>query len=141
MATDTTSTTSPVTAPKSKLRGWIIKIALLVLVIFSGYIYWFYYNAYSKGDRIGKDIKISTKGNIFKTTEGYLTEGCRDIISAPTTFVFSVIDKQVEEKLILLQLDPNACIRLQYEEYRKTLPWRGDSHYVIVGAEKLEVKP
>jgi hypothetical protein len=138
MATDTTTTTP---APKSKLRGWVIKFALLVVLIFSGYIYWFYFNVYSQGDRIGKDVKISNKGNVFKTTEGYLTEGCRDIISAPTSFVFSVQDKQVEEQILALQLDPNACIRLQYEEYRRTLPWRGDSKYIIISAQKLDVNP
>ena len=128
-------------APKNKLRGWIIKISALLLLILTAYFYWNYFNAYSEGDRIGKDIKISSKGNIFKTCEGYITEGCRDVVSNPITFMFSVNDAVVEEKLKQFQLDPNACVRLKYKELRKTLPWRGDSHYLIIDAEKLDTTP
>lgn len=122
---------------RKKIRGWVIKILLVLLLIIAFVVYWKYYNAYSNGDRIGKDLKISTRGNIFKTCEGYFTEGCRDVVSNPVTFSFSVSDEEVEKKLLQYQLDPNACVKLTYVEYRNTLFWRGDSKYIIIAAEEL----
>ncbi len=135
--TSSSNTTQP-PATKSKLRGWIIKISIGILLVLGLIFYWNYYNPYSEGERIGKDLKISNKGNIFKTCEGYFTEGCRDVVSNPVTFTFSVADSKVEETLLQLQLDPNACIQVTYKEFRKTLFWRGDSKYIITKASKLE---
>lgn len=104
------------------------------------YIYWMYYNPYIVGSRIGRDLKMSTKGNILKTNEGYLTEGCRDFIGNSPVFTFSVEDDAIEKKLIDLQLRPEACFELKYKEYRKTLPWQGDSKYVVVDAMELQGK-
>lgn len=122
---------------RNPVRKWVIRISLLVLAVISFSIYWLYYNPYSKGSRIGKDLKISTKGNIFKTNEGYFTEGCRDVIGNLPIFTFSISDDAVQKTLEELQLKPTACIEVRYEEYRRTLPWRGDSKYVIVGAREL----
>jgi hypothetical protein len=135
---NSTNTSQQPVAPKSKVRSWIIKISIGILLVLGLIFYWNYYNAYSEGERIGKDLKISNKGNIFKTCEGYFTEGCREMVSNPITFTFSVADSKVEEQLLKLQLDPNACIRMSYKEYRKTLFWRGDSKYIITQASKLE---
>ena len=99
-----------------------------------------FYNTYSEGSRIGRDLKISTKGNIFKTNEGYLTEGCRDFIGNSPVFAFSVQDDIIEQKLLELQQSPEACFELKYKEYRRTLPWRGDSKYVVVDATELQGK-
>ncbi len=125
---------------KNPFRKWVIRILLIFILLMFLLMYWFYYNPYSKGSRIGKDLKISTKGNIFKTNEGYFTEGCRDVIGSPPIFTFSISDENVEKTLLELQLKPKACIELQYEEYRRTLPWRGDSKYIIVGAKELVVE-
>ena len=135
-----TETSNPNTKPKSSFRKWGIRILLVLILLFGFNFYWMHYNAYSRGSRIGKDLKISTKGNIFKTNEGYFTEGCRDVIGNPPVFTFSFSDEVVEKMLLELQLKPKACIELEYEEYRKTLPWRGDSKYVIVGARELPVQ-
>ncbi len=135
--TETSSLTNQPGSTRKKVRGWIIKILIGLVLILGFVIYWKYYNAYSEGDRIGKDLKISTRGNLFKTCEGYLTEGCRDVVSNPVTFTFSVSDEEVEKKLLQYQLDPNSCVKLTYVEYRNTLFWRGDSKYVVVAAEEL----
>jgi hypothetical protein len=131
------SSNNQTTEKRNPFRKWLIRISLIVIAVLSFSIYWLYYNPYSKGSRIGKDLKISTKGNIFKTNEGYFTEGCRDVIGNLPIFTFSISDETVEKTLEALQLKPTACIEVQYEEYRRTLPWRGDSKYVIVGAREL----
>ncbi len=128
------------TAPRSRFRKWLLISLSVIIFIMSFIIYWKYYNTYSSGDRVGKDLKISTRGNVFKTCEGYFTEGCRDLMGQVTTFTFSVADDAVEAKLLQLQLEPSACIRLKYEQKRSTLPWRGETVYIIVEAERLEEK-
>jgi hypothetical protein len=125
-------------AKTNTARKWIFRISALIILFLTFYIYWMYFNAYSEGSRIGRDLKISTKGNIFKTCEGYLTEGCRDVIGNSPVFTFSVEDEAVEKKLLELQLMPRACVELQYKEFRRTLPWRGDSKYVIYDAVLLQ---
>jgi hypothetical protein len=135
----TNSTTTPTETPAPKVWRKRLFIASAVLVfILSIVIWWRYFKAYSEGERIGKDIKISTRGNVFKTCEGYFTEGCRDVVGNPILFTFSVADEAVEEKLKQLQLEPNACIQLTYKETNHTLSWRGESNYLITDAKRLD---
>jgi hypothetical protein len=119
-------------------KNRLILFIALTIILLSIIVWWRYYKAYSEGDRIGKDIKISTRGDLFKTCEGYFTEGCRDVVSGPTQFLFSVNDPTVEDKLKQLQLEPNVCVQLTYRETNNTLPWRGESVYLITDAKRLE---
>lgn len=136
----TTTVGNPENTSKNPVKKWFIRILILLAAIMVFYIYWMYYNPYSEGSRIGRDLKMSTKGNIFKTNEGYLTEGCRDFIGNSPVFTFSVEDEVVEKKLLELHLSPEACFELKYKEYRRTLPWRGDSRYVVIDAMELKGK-
>ena len=66
-----------------KFIRWFIFIVVLIFLLFG---YWKYYYTYSDGLQGGKMQKISKRGNIFKTWEGYL------LISPstdPTTGTFS----------------------------------------------------
>jgi len=79
-------------APRKKLtsfqRSWrIIRIILLLILIFC--VYWFYFNKYSDGERTGVLVKISRKGNIFKTNEGEMWLSCRQMTN-PEKFYFSI---------------------------------------------------
>lgn len=136
----TSVNTSTTAKSHSPFRKWFIRILLLIVLFLGFYIYWMYFNVYSEGSRIGRDLKVSTKGNVFKTCEGYISEGCRDLIGNPPVFVFSVSDEAIEKKLLELQLKPKSCFELKYVEYRRSLPWRGDSHYVITDAIELAVE-
>ncbi|MBI2730398.1 MAG: 6-phosphogluconate dehydrogenase [Sphingobacteriales bacterium] len=111
---------------------WSIILILLLTGIFLGY--WFYYNPYSEGERKGTLIKISRKGNVFKTFEGEMWLSCRQTVNAEK-FLFSIGTEVVADSLIKLQ---DECVQLKYKEYRLSLPWRGDSHYVITGYERVK---
>ena len=131
-------TTPPVAPRKSVWKKRLLMVVLIVLGLLSLIVWWRYYKPYSDGERIGKDLKISTRGDVFKTCEGYFTEGCRDVLNNTSMFTFSVIDSQVEEQLKQLQLEPNACVYVRYIQTNHTLPWRGESQYIIVEAKRLE---
>ena len=107
---------------------------LVVLAILALAIYWFYFNIKSNGDRKGVLIKFSHKGNIFKTDEGEMWLGCRQTVNAEKYF-FSVTNDSIATILKNLQ---DECLQLEYKEYRATLPWRGDSKYIVYGVKKIE---
>jgi hypothetical protein len=131
-------TNSDITKPKKSnwFRNFLLKVALFFIIIVSVYVYWFYYNVYSDGDRTGVLTKISRKGNIFKTYEGEMMIG--NIVQSTTGFVnekfyFSVADKSIADTLIKLQ---GQRVTLQYQQYRKNIDWRGDAEYIITGYTK-----
>lgn len=107
---------------------------LFLLVLLAGFlIYWFYFNVYSDGERKGTLIKITHKGNVFKTDEGEMWLSCRNTINAEK-FFFSVTNDSVA--LVLKNLQ-DECVQLTYKQYRAVLPWRGDSKYIVTGVLKL----
>ncbi|WP_304197439.1 6-phosphogluconate dehydrogenase [Flavobacterium alvei] len=110
----------------------IIITAILTLALVCYFA--FLYNAtYSEGVRSGELIKFSSKGIIFKTYEGELSQG----ISGAQIFSFSVLDS--EEKVIsdLKELEGHY-VKLTYIERYKTFPWWGDSKYFITEVQKEE---
>jgi hypothetical protein len=105
-----------------------IGIAVLSVVCYFAFLY----NAtYSEGVRSGELIKFSSKGIIFKTYEGELSQG----ISGAQIFSFSVLDNQ--EKVIAdLKEMEGHYVKLTYVERYKTFPWWGDSKYFITEVKK-----
>ena len=85
-----------------------------------------YYVPYSKGTRAGELIKMSKKGNIFKTWEGEISQG----ISGAQIFSFSILDddQEVIEQLNELQ---GRYVKIEYTERYKTFFIWGDSKYFV----------
>lgn len=121
---------------KNAFRNFLWKFCLVLVLIISFLIYWYYYNVKSEGTRTVYLVKISHKGNIFKTYEG---EALVSIGASPQTsitadkFVYSVTSKALYDSLTRYE---GQKMTLKYEQYRKTLPWRGDSDYVVIGIAK-----
>lgn len=109
------------------------KMIIIILLIGAGLIYWFYYNVYSSGNRDGILIKITKKGNVFKTLEGEMWLSCRQMLNSEK-FYFSIEDQQLADSLTNMQ---DQCVKLSYKQYRGTLPWRGDSKYIVVGVKSM----
>jgi len=121
-------------ASRKSFRKGFRTFILVVVAILALAIYWFYFNIKSNGDRKGVLIKFSHKGNIFKTDEGEMWLGCRQTVNAEKYF-FSVTNDSIATVLKNLQ---DECLQLEYKEYRATLPWRGDSKYIVYGVKKIE---
>ena len=115
------------------MRGFLWKIILVVVILVVGLVYWFFFNVYSAGERKGTLIKITKKGNVFKTVEGEMWLSCRQMMNAEK-FYFSIEDQKLTDSLESLQ---DECVQLSYKQYRRTLPWRGDSKYIVVGFERV----
>ena len=125
-------------APKKKhgFRKFLWRFSILFILVMAFLVYWFYYNTRSDGTRTVYLVKISHKGNIFKTYEGeaLVSIGANPQTSITTEkFVYSVTSKALYDSLTKYE---GQKIKLKYHEYRKTLPWRGDSKYIVIGFEK-----
>jgi hypothetical protein len=118
---------------QKKAGRFLRKILIITILLASFAIYWFFFNKYSNGERKGTLIKITHKGNVFKTDEGEMWLSCRQTIN-PEKFYFSVTNDSVATVLKNLQ---DECVQVTYVQYRATLPWRGDSKYIVTGVNPI----
>jgi hypothetical protein len=106
----------------------LLLVPLFILLLVVGYVYWFYYSVYSDGSREGVLMKISRKGNIFKTYEAEILQpGFRSGSGAvmANTFKFSVVVPEVAKQL---ETVAGQTVKVHYVQYRRALPWRGDNY-------------
>ena len=130
------SDTNALPKRKNRFRGFLWKFCLVTVLVLSFLFYWYYYNVKSEGTRTVYLVKISHKGNLFKTYEG---EALVSIGANPQTsitadkFIYSVASKSLYDSLTKYE---GQKMTLQYHQYRKTLPWRGESDYIVFGFAK-----
>lgn len=113
--------------------GKYIALFLVVFLLVGGTIFWWkYYYTYSDGSRSGMLQKLSHKGNLFKTYEGELVlssvASTANVALASEKFYFSVASDSIAKKMMLSE---GKRVRLHYEQKKGTLPWRGDSEYIV----------
>lgn len=112
-----------------KFVRWFVFILILVL---GAFMYWKYFYTYSDGGRSGLLQKFSRRGNVFKTYEGELVlssvASTNNVALASEKFFFSVTNDSVAK---LMQSYEGKRVRLHYKEKNGTLPWRGDSKYIV----------
>ncbi|MGI8952654.1 MAG: hypothetical protein ACR2FN_13850 [Chitinophagaceae bacterium] len=111
----------------------IINVSILIIVIiFAGWFYWKYYYTYSDGNRSGLLQKFSHRGNFFKTYEGELvlnsliTNGTGPI--SAEKFYFSVVDDSLGKTMSNYE---GRRVIIHYQQKNGTLPWRGDTEYIV----------
>ena len=123
---------------KKKFGRFLGILTIVIILALAGFIYWKYYFVYSEGNRSGILQKFSYKGTIFKTYEGELIlssiRSTGNITLASEKFFFSVKNKEVAKKMENMQ---GHFVTLHYKMKNGTLPWQGDSPY-IVDSVKLE---
>lgn len=121
---------------KNGIRKFLWRIFMVAIIVSSFLVYWNYFNVKSDGTRTVYLVKISHKGDLFKTYEG---EALVSIGASPQTsitadkFIYSVTSKALYDSLTKYE---GQKMTLKYLQYRNTLPWRGDSDYIVVGMEK-----
>ncbi|MFM6924114.1 MAG: hypothetical protein ACKOU7_01305 [Ferruginibacter sp.] len=122
---------------RSGLRKFLWRFSLVAVLVLSFLIYWYYFNVYSDGERTGLLTKLSHKGNLFKTYEGEVLIGNfqqAPNVMVPEKFYFSVKSEKLADTLMKLQ---GKIISLKYYQYRKTLPWRGESVYIVTDLQRV----
>ncbi len=123
---------------KTKSKSFAKKIAwvTLLLLILSSVGYYFYRTyTYSDGSRTGTIVKMSKKGNIFKTYEGDLHLDNSMVMSKASIFKFSVKDTKTYEDLIAVE---GKKVRIHYKEIIDAFPWQGETNYFVYKYDVLE---
>jgi len=129
---------------KKVKRGALITIITLTVIAIASLLIYANFT-YSEGARNGTVVKLSKKGVMFKTWEGQLNVGAfipgdSDNASAPSNvWAFSVPSSNSD---VLSQIDKSIevgkRVKLHYKEKLISLPWRGDTKYLIYDVEILE---
>ena len=133
------------TKPKKSSSGcgkYFFLFFLILIVVGGGFAYWKYFYDFSEGSRTGLLQKFSHKGNVLKTYEGELMLSSVTTTSngagiASEKFFFSVENDSVAAALMGME---GKWVRVHYNEKNGTLPWRGDTRYIVDGFT-MEVAP
>ena len=105
---------------------------LLVILGLAGFFFFRYYYVFGEGVKSGELNFVVKKGYVFKTYEGKLImsgfKGTQSATIQSNEFTFSIEDEEVAQKLMSMG---GRTVDVHYREYLHTLPWRGNSEYVV----------
>ena len=113
------------------MKKFITIATLLLIVALSIFVYFRFYFVFGEGVKSGELNYVVRKGVLFKTYEGKLIQaGFRTQAAGLQSyeFEFSVEDKQLAERLMLLG---GETVELRYKEYFGRLPWRGFTKFIV----------
>lgn len=115
---------------KAKVIAWSSTITVLAVALFIFFKFCF---VYSEGVNEGDINYFQKEGFIFKTYEGKMIQS--GLKSKPAQgavqsneFKFSVDNERVAQQIME---NPNTNVKLHWRRYLGTLPWRGNSQFVV----------
>lgn len=127
---------------KMSIKAKVITIASITVVLaLTLFVYFHFFFVYSSGVNAGDLNYFQRQGIVFKTYEGKMIQSGFKATGNPTgtlrsnEFKFSVTDKAVAEQLMRCS---GKHVELKWNRYMGTLPWRGQSQYVV--SEVLSVE-
>ena len=114
----------------AKVITWTSVIAVLAL---AGFIFFKFCFVYAEGVNEGDVNYFQKEGYIFKTYEGKMIQtGLKSSKNQGSIqsneFKFSVADERVAQQLFE---SSNTGIKLHWKRYKGTLPWRGNSQFIV----------
>ena len=125
----------------NRLRLTLYSIVAVVFISLFTWLWLRYFHPYTEmAQQTGRVMELKLQGMIFNTYEGKLLS--EKFVDHPDKWIeydfpFSVENDSIALKIMHLQ-GSGKKVRLTYEEYQGTLPWRGNSHRIITGYEILE---
>jgi hypothetical protein len=114
------------------MKKYLFGIVLIIFLVIGSVVYWKYFFTYSDGYRAGLLQKFSRKGSVFKTYEGEMIlssiQTSAEMAIASEKFLFSVDEEEVAKQLEKVQ---GENVIVHYHEKNGTLPWRGDTRFLV----------
>ena len=111
----------------------VTSVASFLVLGLAIFVFFKFFFVYSEGTNEGDINYFQREGFIFKTYEGKMIQTGYNSHNTSATiqsneFKFSVVDDRIAE-----QIDSNSSrqIKLHWKRYLGTLPWRGNSQYVV----------
>lgn len=139
-----TTLSEKTTNATNSVKRFFKKLAVLLLIIGIGVMFFFYYATLSKGVKSGVIIEVSERGAIFKTYEGQMDVMSFGAVKSSNnlsqTFLFSVeksnddVFRELEEVSL-----SGERVRLRYEEKYVKLFWRGETKYFVTDVERSDL--
>jgi hypothetical protein len=124
------------------MRRFVTITTLVIIVAAIALFWWRFYFVFGEGVKAGELNFVVKKGYIFKTWEGRLIQtGYKSQVPGSiqsNEFEFSVTNEAIAEKL---KLSGGKVVELGYKEYLGTVPWRGQSKYVVDTIIRIIDKP
>lgn len=110
-----------------------LAVILVIVALLSSY---FTFTCFSDGQRAGSIIKFSSKGVIFKTSEGEMMQRAL-VASAPQdTWKFSCDDATVKTQINDAMISGNPVV-LHYCQKYYSFFWQGETEYFITKVDKI----
>jgi len=108
-------------------------VSILVFAV----VLWVCSWTYSEGTRSGNLIKVSTKGVVFKSFEGELNLGGVRMLEGleGNIWSFTILNDDVAESVKEFE---GKRVKVYYKERYKTMPWSGDTNYIVTEIEELK---
>lgn len=106
----------------------------LVVAVLAAFIFFKFFFVYSEGVNEGDINYFQKEGFVFKTYEGKMIQtGVKSVKGAQGTIQSNEFKFSVESEKVAAQLNEmsNVGVRLYWKRYLGTLPWRGNSEYVV----------
>ena len=106
----------------------------LVVAVLAAFIFFEFFFVYSEGVNEGDINYFQKEGFVFKTYEGKMIQtGVKSVKGAQGTIQSNEFKFSVESEKVAAQLNEisNVGVRLYWKRYLGTLPWRGNSEYVV----------
>ena len=115
-----------------KAKFFTISISIIVIAL-AAFIFFRYCFVYSSGVNAGDINYFQKEGYVFKTYEGKMIQTGYNSKNTNSTiqsneFKFSVVNERVAKQI---EASPSRQIKLHWKRYRGTLPWRGNSEFIV----------
>ena len=124
----------------NKKRIFLALGTLLVLVLLFFFVRDRYFHAYQESDVKGRIADVTLRGSIFKTYECKMLS--YDVVSVgnvvKSEFNFTVTDDSLAHALGQLKQTPIA-VQVHYKEYKSTVPWRGETKYIVTKIDTVTI--
>ncbi len=120
---------------KQRFKTTIFRIFLVSILVFA-IVLWVCSWTYSEGTRSGNLIKVSTKGVVFKSFEGELNLGGVRMLEGleGNIWSFTILNDDVAQGVKEFE---GKRVKVYYKERYKTMPWSGDTNYIVTDIEEL----
>ena len=111
----------------------ITVLSTLAVVGLAIFIYVKFFFVYSQGVNEGDINYFQYEGFIFKTYEGKMIQTGYNSRNSSATIQSNEFKFSVEDEVVARQIESNSSrqIKLHWKRYLGTLPWRGNSQYVV----------
>jgi|SRR3989344_6646460 len=132
---------------KQKKKSWIfwIILGLFWFLLLFGWFFWGIIGVnldYSSGERVGRIVKISERGLIWKSSEIELVIAQESGFMTTYVWEFSIDRNDPNEEVLKEALQEafysGKLVRIKYEQKAGHVPWRGKTSYFIKSITFLE---